>query len=172
MDKQATLDWLAAICDDALKEARSGNALPANKIGSNAALAHYLNNVAGLKTIKPNDWALWYPQYMEEADALRVASEQRDIAEEQGDRISVLEGKFDELMAALKPLLEPEKPKRKSRKAKPVEESQEAETVEETDPVLDDETQDKEAVTETEDAVDDAAESDVDNVEDADDSEA
>ena len=170
MDKVKTLAWLESICQDALIEARSGNALPANKIGSNAALAHYLNNVAGLKTIKPNDWALWYPQFLNEADALRVASEQQEVSEQQGDRITALEGKFDELMAALKPLLEPEKPKRKSRKK--VEPVEEAEAVEEAVEVDDDEAQDEATVTEAENAADDATDADVDKVEDTDDSEA
>lgn len=154
MDKEKTLAWLDAICHDALLEARSGNALPANKIGGNPAIAHYLNNVATTRNIKPGDWALWYPQYMTEADVLRVASEQAETqaeqgeqVAEQGDRIAALEGKFAELADMLKPFIEaqqeaeaePEKPKRKSRKAAPVQvEAQEAEGEQETEPEADD----------------------------------
>lgn len=107
MDKQATLKWLNEMCQEAFIEARRGNSLPANKMGGNPALAHYLNNVAGTGNIKPDDWAHWYKDtYLVEADNLRVASEQAAEQTTHGKRLDTLEAKLDKMAGMVEALVE------------------------------------------------------------------
>lgn len=146
MDKTQVLAWLADLSQQAITEARGGDAMLANRIGGNPALAHYLNNVATRHSVNPQAWAEYYPQYMAEATRVFEAYQADQEREQHDDRLTALEAKFNELAEMLKPLLEaqaepepepePAPKKRKARrKAVKVEE---AEAEQEAEPENDD----------------------------------
>ena len=167
MDKEKTLAWLAEVSTDAIKEAREGNPIPANRMGGNPALAHYLNNVAGSGAVNANDWAHWYPHMLAEADALRTAAEHGEEQEQHSERLTSLEAKLGELAGLVGQIVEAKavvKPKRKARKAKakdePVQELEEAEAVDVEESEAEAETENAETAPETDETEDAGADAD------------
>lgn len=118
MDAEKTLKFLDDLCAQALTEARQGNAVLANRLGANPALAHYFNNVATVRAVPREAWGAYYPQYLQEADHVRQQVEQAEAATQQGDRITALEAKIQELTEAVSALVEREAPAKPRRKAK------------------------------------------------------
>ncbi len=146
MDKQKTLEWLAEVSREAVQEARNGNTIPANRMGGNPALAHYLNNVEGAKTVSAEDWAHWYPNYLAEADTLREASEKAVEVEQQGDRIDSLEAKFEKMMGMVEQLVEAQQePEAEELEESEVEQEAETEAADESPADDDTETDDADA---------------------------
>lgn len=106
-DPTKTLAWLADLSQMVFDEARKGNTVPANRImGANPALAHYLNNVAATKAVAPQSWALAYPQFLAEADRVRLEYEAQEAQAQNTQRISALEGSIGEIKAMLVKLVE------------------------------------------------------------------
>lgn len=153
-EKNKVLDWLTDIGQHALTEARGGNSMPANKLGSNVALKHYFDNVVCLKSIHRDTWAATFPHYF--AEAQRMVTEYEAMQEsgaETDNRLATVEAQLKQFKAELaeaRELLEAQA----EAEVEPVDES---ESVDETD---------DEAETEQNEPVEDEPEAD-----DADDTE-
>jgi hypothetical protein len=93
-DTHATLAWMDAICENVLAEARQGNTIPANQLGSHPALGHYFNNVHCLRAIRAEAWAREFPALLADADRLR---QEDDAARRTTVRLTALEGKLARL---------------------------------------------------------------------------
>lgn len=135
MDQKATLVFLHDLSEAALTAARSGDVMLANRLGANIALQHYFNNVHTIPTMRPEVWASNFPQYMAEADRIRVA---HDASEQQEARMSAIEAQLAKIAEAVAAMTEaqPVKPKRGK---KMVEAEPEAESEVDDEPVADDE---------------------------------
>ena len=130
MDREKTLAFLAQLSDQAIQESRQGNTLLANRMGQNAAIQHYFNNVHTRRVMTPIDWAAYHPNYLAEADRVRVEYEQAETNTQTDNRVDTLEKKFDNLEAKIDALIEAQNPK-KPRRGKKVVEEADADTTEE-----------------------------------------
>lgn len=111
MDQKATLVFLHDLSEAALTAARSGDVMLANRLGANIAFQHYFNNVHTIPTMRPEVWASNFPQYMAEADRIRVA---HDASEQQEARMSAIEAQLAKIAEAVAAMTEVQtvKPKR------------------------------------------------------------
>ena len=127
-ETKATLAWMDSLCDAAILEARSGNTVPASRLGSNPITAFYFHNHS-LKTISPERFALDYPAEMKELTRQRKFQEQAQQGAEMAGKVKLLEdqnaelsGKIDALSAKLDALIAAQAPKSRKPKAESVQE--------------------------------------------------
>lgn len=136
VDQAKTLEFLHDLCEAALTDARKGDTALANKLGSNRALQFYFTNVHSIPTMTDELFARNYPQYLAEADRVRVAHEADG---ERDNRLTSVEAQLGELKALMQQMLEaqqakpepeaePEKTAKKSKKQADEAETAEGET--------------------------------------------
>lgn len=136
VDQAKTLEFLHDLCEAALTDARKGDTALANKLGSNRALQFYFTNVHSIPTMTDELFARNYPQYLAEADRVRLAHESNAALEE---KVDGLVGQLGELKALVQQMLEaqqakpepeaePEKPAKKAKKQADEAEAVEGET--------------------------------------------
>ncbi len=104
------LNWLDGLCEQALTEARGGNAVFANRIGGNSSLKLYMDNVHGIKTVSREQFAAYYPAQMKECTSLYEAYLRDEQANTHETRLAVLEGKLDTLSSMLTTFIEAQQP--------------------------------------------------------------
>jgi hypothetical protein len=106
MNIPQTLDFLAAVCEQAEHAHYQGNGAPLRELGRHPALAHYYANVVKLAALTPQQWADRFPPLVADADALRQRGEQTARQalelELQAGQIAALEAQIDRLAAALR----------------------------------------------------------------------
>ncbi len=103
MDREKTLDWLAAVSTQAITEAENGNPGLLNTITAKSkAVAYYVNNVGTRQVVSPEQYARQFPAYMDEADRLRREYEAIETTEGNDQRITALEGELKSLRTELK----------------------------------------------------------------------
>lgn len=95
VDVKKTLEWLRALSEQALTEARAGDTMLANRLGTNPALKHYFDNIHTRHAEGPEAWAQHYPNYLREADRLRQEVEE---AEAQDARMTKVEEGLDKIL--------------------------------------------------------------------------
>lgn len=136
VDQVKTLEFLHELCEAAREDARKGDTALANKLGANRALQYYFSNVFSIPTMTDELFSRNYPQYLAEADRVRVAHETEAARDE---KLNTVEAQLGELKALVQQVLEAqqvkpeseaeaEKPARKSKKQEAEVEAVEGET--------------------------------------------
>ena len=106
MDQKKTLTFLERLSEKAANAAHEGDTGLLNRMGANAALSHYYNNVYAIKAVTPDQWAKDYWQHVMEADRVREEYEQIEALPALTKTVSTLESKFDTLNERLTAYME------------------------------------------------------------------
>lgn len=134
-DIKTILAWADDVCATALTEARSGDTALVNRIGANSALKLYFDNVHGLKSVKADAFAAYYPGQFKEITRLYEDYQREQAAAAATDKVSALEESLAELKKlvtaqaeALKALAEAKAPPASKKKPAPAVEADDAES--------------------------------------------
>lgn len=105
-DVKTVLDWANSLCAQAFTEARGGDRNLLNRIGSNAAMKLFLDNVHGLKSVQDTQFAAYYPAQWKEITRLHEAYLRDEQLSDAAGRLSAVEAGLDELRSMIGQLLE------------------------------------------------------------------
>lgn len=126
MEPKPVLDWLDELAKEALTEARAGNPMKANRLGTNPALNHFFNNVGfERKTMTREQWAAYYPAFFQEAQRLHQEYEQSEAIASSVERMTTIESKLDKLEGLVMQLVEAKKPTKRKKDAEAIAETPE-----------------------------------------------
>jgi hypothetical protein len=126
-EQQKTLDFLHELSEDAYAEAKTGNTSLVNRLSKQSSgFQYYFVNVAQMKALSPEQFALQYPSLLNESEAFRLEYEKSLKADENAERLTRVEAGLEELKTLLKEAIaaktiEPEKPAKKDKKTAVVE---------------------------------------------------
>lgn len=124
-DSKVTLAWLDEVFTEAAAEAKAGKFGKLNGLTKSPALSFYYINVHKIKTIKPEQFALQYTSYIDEAEQIRQQVVALDESAQQNERLTQLENKVTAELEKLPGLIREalaeimaEKPAKKGKSAK------------------------------------------------------
>lgn len=124
-DHKITLDWLNDVFTEAAKESKEGKFGKLNGLTKSPALQFYYINVHKMHTVSPEQFAVQYVSYIDEAEQIRQQAVALDEAQQMRDRMDSLENKVTTELEKLSELIKvavsealAEKPAKRAKKVK------------------------------------------------------
>lgn len=93
MDTKVTLDWLNDVFTEAATESKAGKFGKLNALTKSPALQFYYINVHKMHTVSPEQFAVQYVSYIDEAEQIRKQATALDEAQQAKERLDNLESK-------------------------------------------------------------------------------
>lgn len=132
-EQQKTLDFLFELSEDAYAQAQTGNTTLVNRLSKQSSgFQYYFVNVAQMKSLTPEHFALQYPSLLNESEAFRLEYEKSLKADENAERLTKVEEGLQAVLAAVQALTE------LTEAAKPVAKKEKKLAVVETEDSIDD----------------------------------
>lgn len=128
---QVIQDWALNICEAAYEAKNAGDTTLMTKIGSNAALRLFFDNVYGTHSIQASRFPVQFPSQWKEISDMRESYIRENKVTESIDKVDELGKKFEKLETMLTTFIESQKTAPKKPK-KPVETDTDTDT-DETD---------------------------------------
>jgi hypothetical protein len=107
-----TQQFLERVSREAIAARDSGNVAQVAALSADPALKHYLENVAFLGSMTPDQYEYWYKPQMTRIGDLAHAYQE---AEQQKKTVSGLEDKVDKLMHVVEAMLETQSPAKRAK---------------------------------------------------------
>lgn len=110
-DNNTVLEWVIALCEQAVKDKKEGNLALLNRIGGNGALQTFFANAFSIHSVQYNQFHRQFPSQWKEIVGLHEAVLREEAqAEEVQTKQDSIEARLGTLETMLKQFIESQKP--------------------------------------------------------------